>query len=127
MAFFACHSQMDFIWLSWRLVVPWIIFSNDLTSSELNSFESDLLTDSASSVARNYKPPPTKVSSMQYGEVCVNIYESLQTTSNNKKIYFYSPIALLNHLDVTSVTNQVSATQGKLSIGFTIWNQNVSH
>ena len=115
---------MSFILLSWKLVVSFILFMSGLPPSELKS--SDPLSDSTSSVARDDKPPPIKVSSMQYGEVCVNIYESLQTTSNNKKIYFYSPIALLNHLDVTSVTNQVSATQGKLSIGFTIWNQNVT-
>jgi hypothetical protein len=121
---FSCHSQMDFIWLSWRLIVPWILFTNDL-STELKS--SDPLTDSASFVARDNKPPPTKViSSLQYGKVCVNIYDSFQTTLNNKKIYFYSPIALLNPLDVTSVANQVSATQGNLSISFTIWNQTVT-
>nr|CAH0105725.1 unnamed protein product [Daphnia galeata] len=95
---------------------------NDLPSSELKS--SDPLTDSASSVARDDKPPPTKViSSLQYGQVCVSIYESFQTTLNNKNIYFYSPIAQLNHLDVS---NQVSPTQGILSIGFTIWNETVT-
>jgi hypothetical protein len=37
---------------------------------------SDPLTDSASSVARDDKP-----------QICVNIYESLEPISNNKKIY----------------------------------------
>ena len=119
---------MDFIWLSWRLVVPWIIFTNDLTSSELNSFESDPLTYSASSsVARDDKPPPIKViSSLQYGQVCVNIYDSLQTTLNNKKIYFYTPIALLEPLNVVSVANQANTIQGILRLSFTIWNQTVT-
>ena len=112
---------MDIL-LSWKLVVSLILFMNDLPSSELKS--SDPLTDSASSVARDDKPPPTKViSSLQYGQVCVSIYESFQTTLNNKNIYFYSPIAQLNHLDVS---NQVSPTQGILSIGFTIWNETVT-
>nr|CAH0099148.1 unnamed protein product [Daphnia galeata] len=117
---------MSLISLSWKLVVLLILFMNELPSSELKS--SDPLTDSASSVARDDKPQPKKVSSVQYGQVCVNIYESLEPTSNNKKIYcyFYSPIALLNPLEVTSATNQVSTTQGILSLGFIIWNQNVT-
>jgi hypothetical protein len=113
-------------WLSWKLIVSWILFTNGTSSLELKS--SDPLTDSASFVARDdNKPPLTKViSSLRYGQVCVNIYDSFQTTLNNKKIYFYSPIALLNHLDVTSVANQVSATRGNLSISFSIWNQTVT-
>ena len=123
---FSCHSQMSLIcWLSWKLVVSLILFTNGTSSLKLKS--SDPLTDSASFVARDNKTPPIKViSSLQYGRVCVNIYDSFQTTLNNKKIYFYSPIALLNHLDVTSVTNQVSATRGNLSISFSIWNQTVT-
>jgi hypothetical protein len=38
-------------------------------------------------VARDDKPQPKKVSSVQYGQICVNIYESLEPISNNKKIY----------------------------------------
>ena len=113
------------ILLSWKLVVSLILFMNDLPSSELKS--SDLLTDSASNVARDDKPLPTKViSSLQYRQVCVSIYGSHQTTSNNKNIYFYSPIALLNHLDVTSVGNLIDSMRGNLSIGFTIWNETVT-
>ena len=112
-------------WLSWKLVVSLILFTNGTSSLKLKS--SDPLTDSASFVARDNKTPPIKViSSLQYGQVCVNIYDSFQTTLNNKKIYFYSPIALLNHLDVTSVAHQVSATRGNLSISFSIWNQTVT-
>jgi len=82
---FSCHSQMSLISLSWKLVVLLILFMNELPSSELKS--SDPLTDSASSVARDDKPQPKKVSSVQYGQICVNIYESLEPISNNKKIY----------------------------------------
>ncbi|XP_046643763.1 uncharacterized protein LOC124328949 isoform X2 [Daphnia pulicaria] len=58
---------------------------------------------------------------MLYKSVCVNIYDS-QTTSNNKKIYFFSPIALLNNLDVASIHN---LTVPQVSVGFSIWNQEV--
>jgi len=114
---------MSFILLSWKLVISLILFTNDLPSSELKSFESDPLTDSASSVVLDDNRPPIKVSSMQYGEVCVNIYDSLQTTSNHKKIYFFTPIALLDPLYVVPVANQANTTQGILRITFTIWNE----
>ena len=118
---------MSFILLSWKLVISLILFTNDLPSSELKSFESDPLTDSALSVARDDKPPPIKViSSLQYGQFCVNIYDSLQTTLNNKKIYFYTPIALLDPLNVVPVANQANTTQGILRITFSIWNENVT-
>ena len=121
---FSCHSQMSFILLSWKLAISLILFMNGLSSSELKS--SDPLTDSNSSVARDDKPPPIKVSSMQYGQVCVTIYDSLQTTLNNKKIYFYTPIALLDPLNVVPVANQANTTQGILRITFTNWNENVT-
>jgi hypothetical protein len=97
-----------------------------LPPSELKSFESDPLTDSSSSVILDDNRPPIKVSSMQFRQVCVTIYDSLQTDSNNKKIYFFTPIALLDPLNVVPVANQVSATQGKLAISFIIWNENVT-
>ena len=62
---------------------------------------------------------------MQYESVCVNIYDS-QTTVHNKTIFFYSPIALLNPLNAVPIANQLTHTQGNLSIGFTIWNQTVT-
>jgi hypothetical protein len=62
---------------------------------------------------------PIKFSSMLYKSVCVNIYDS---QSNNKKIYFFSPIALLNNLDVASIHN---LTVPQVSVGFSIWNQEV--
>ena len=117
---------MSFISLSWKLVISLILFMSGLLPSELKSFESDPLTDSASSVVLDDNRPPTKVSSMQFRQVCVNIYDSHQTTLNNKKIYFFTPIALLDPLNVVPVANQVSATQGKLAISFTLWNQNVT-
>ena len=62
---------------------------------------------------------------MQYESVCVNIYDS-QTTVHNKTIFFYTPIALLNPLNAVPIANQLTHTQGNLSIGFTIWNQTVT-
>ncbi|XP_046456770.1 uncharacterized protein LOC124203921 [Daphnia pulex] len=108
------------IWLSWKLIlVASILFLTSLASSE----SPDPLTDPTSSDTREDKPLPNKISSVQLGSVCVNIYDS-QTTSRNKKIYFYSPMALLNHLNVVSIHNQ-TVTQGILSASFSIWNQEV--
>jgi hypothetical protein len=106
------------IWLSWKLIVASILFLTSLTSSE----SPDPLTDPTSSDPREEKPP-IKISSVKFESVCVNIYDS-QTTSNNKKIYFYSPMALLNHKNVVSIHNQ-TVTQGILSVSFHIWNQEV--
>ena len=70
----SCHSQMSLILLSWKLVISLILFTNGfLSSSELKS--SDPLTDSASFWAHDDNRPPIKVSSMQYRQVCVNIYD----------------------------------------------------
>jgi hypothetical protein len=106
------------IWLSWKLIVASILCLTSLASSE----SPDPLTDPASSEPRQDKPP-IKISSVQFESVCVNIYDS-QTTSNNKTIYFYSPLALLNHKNVVSIHNQTS-THGTLSVAFRIWNQEV--
>jgi hypothetical protein len=106
------------IWLSWKLKVASILFLTSLASSE----SPDPVTDPASSDTREDKPS-IKISSVQFESVCVNIYDS-QTTSNNKNIYFYSPMALLNHKNVVSIHNQ-TVTQGILSVSFTIWNQEV--
>jgi hypothetical protein len=102
------------IWLSWKLIVASILCLTSLASSE----SPDPITDPASSEPREDKPP-IKISSVQFESACVNIYDS-QTTSNNKKIYFYSPIALLNHKNVASIHNTPS-----LSVSFRIWNQEV--
>jgi hypothetical protein len=106
------------IWLSWKLIVASILCLTSLASSE----SPDPITDPASSEPREDKPP-IKISSVQFESACVNIYDS-QTTSNNKKIYFYSPIALLNHKNVVSITNQ-TGTHGTLGVAFRIWNQEV--
>jgi hypothetical protein len=95
------------IWLSWKLIVASILS----------------LTSLASSSEPREDKPPIKISSVQFESVCVNIYDS-QTTSNDKNIYFYSPMALLNHKNVVSIHNQ-TVTQGILSVSFTIWNQEV--
>jgi hypothetical protein len=107
--------------LSLKLVVATILFLTSFASSELKL--SDPVADPISSDTREDKPLPIKISSMQYGSVNVSIYDS-QTTSGNKKIYFFSPIALLSHLNVISIHDQ-TATQGILSVSFSIWNQDV--
>jgi hypothetical protein len=84
------------IWLSWKLIVASILFLTSFASSE----SPDPLIDPASSEPRQDKPP-IKISSVQFESVCVNIYDS-QTTKNKKKIYFYSPMSLLNHKNVAS-------------------------
>ncbi|XP_046456613.1 uncharacterized protein LOC124203802 isoform X2 [Daphnia pulex] len=106
------------IWLSWKLIIASIFFLTSLTSSE----SPDPLTDPTSSDPREDKPP-IKISSVKFESVCVNIYDS-QTTKNSKKIYFHSPMALLNRLNVVSIHNQ-TVTQGILSVSFHIWNQEV--
>jgi hypothetical protein len=107
--------------LSLKLVVATILFLTSFASSELKL--SDPVADCTSSDIREDKPLPIKISSMQYGSVNVSIYDS-QTTKNNKKIYFLSPIALLSHLNVVSIHDQ-TATGGILSVSFSIWNQDV--
>jgi hypothetical protein len=96
------------ILLSWKLIIASILCLTSLASS------SDPQQD---------KPLPIKISSVKFESVCVNIYDS-QTTSNNKKIYFYSPLALLIHTNVASINNQTS-THGTLSVLFRIWNEEV--
>jgi hypothetical protein len=108
------------IWLSWKLIVASILcLTISLASSELP----DPLTDPASSDTREDKPS-IKISSVKFESVCVNIYDS-QTTSNNKKIYFYSPITLLNHLNVASINNQTVTPKGILSVSYSVGNQEI--
>ena len=102
--------------LSLKLVVATILLLTSFASSALK------LSDPLSST-REDNPLPIKISSVQYDSVNVNIYDS-QTTSGNKKIYFFSPIALLSHLNVVSIHDQ-TATRGILSVSFSIWNQDV--
>jgi hypothetical protein len=112
------------IFLSWELGVASILILTSLASSaELKL--SDPLSDTSSETREDQpdKPLPVKISSVKFESVCVNIYDS-QTTKNNKKIYFFSPIPLLSHLNVVSIHDQ-SATQGILSVSFSIWNQEV--
>jgi hypothetical protein len=105
------------ILLSYKLGVASI-----LCLARFASLESEF-SDPTSLKSLEDKPLPIKISSVLYRSVCINIYDS-QTTSRNKKIYFYSPIAVLNHMNVISVFHQTS-TQGFLSISFAIWNQEI--
>jgi hypothetical protein len=112
------------IFLSLKLVVASILFLTSFTSSDLIlSDHSDPVTDPISSDIREDKPLPNKISSLKFASVCVNIYDS-HTTSDRKKIYFFSPISLLSHLNVVSIHNK-TGTHGTLSVNFAIWNQEV--
>ncbi|XP_046456945.1 E3 ubiquitin-protein ligase BRE1-like isoform X1 [Daphnia pulex] len=105
------------IFLPWQLVVAFTLFLDASSESEL-PIPSTNPTLSATSVD---KPLPTKFSSMQYGSACINIYDS-RTTLNNKIIFFYSPIAQLNHKDTVFFFNQ-TANQGLISLSYSIWNE----
>lgn len=108
--------------MSSQLVVALTLFLIGFVSSE--SELSNSLTIPTSSETPTDKPLlPTKLSSVQYESACVSIYDS-GTISNNKKIYFYSPIALLNRTSVDSVFNQTSS-QGLISYSFSIWNEDL--
>ncbi|XP_046457064.1 uncharacterized protein LOC124204093 isoform X2 [Daphnia pulex] len=110
---------------TWKLMVASTFFLTGLAASELET--SNPLTVPASAKTPEDRPPPIKFSYMQFQSVCVKIYDSQITSraSGNKKIYFFSPIALLNHLNVASIYNQTVPNQGLLSISFSIWNQEV--
>jgi hypothetical protein len=109
------------ILLSWQLVVAPILFLASFAFSE--SQLSDSLTDSTSTETREDNPVPIKISSLQHESILIKIYDS-QTTSNNKKIYFYSPIALLNQLSGISGNQK---DQGSLSISFSIWSKVINN
>lgn len=81
------------ILLPWQLVVASILLLTSVASSELAIC--DPPTDSTLFYKILKDNPPTKLSSVQYKSVSVNIYDSHITNSNNKRIYFHSPIALL--------------------------------
>jgi hypothetical protein len=105
------------ILLSWKL----ILLASILGLTSFASSESpNLLIGPTSSDTRQDKPLPIKLSSVQHESLCINIYDS-QTTKNSKTIYFYSPMALLRHLNVASINNQ-TGTHGTLSVTFSIWN-----
>ena len=105
--------------LSWQLLVaPLVLLLARSASSQS--------PDPVPLVAGN-KISPTKISSIQFEDeptkfVCVDIYDS--QLNFNRKIFYYSPIARLNPLNVVSIHNETT-TQGILSIGFRIWNQNL--
>lgn len=136
-----CHLQMR-IFLPWQLVVALTLFLDASSESELpipstisseaydydymspQTSESELpnpSTNPTSSETSDEKPQPTKFSSMQYGSACINIYDS-RTTLNNKILFFYSPIAQLNHKDTVFFFNQ-TANQGLISLSYSIWNE----
>jgi hypothetical protein len=110
------------ILLSWQLVVASILFLASFASSEFEL--PDLPTDSALYYKTLEDKKPTKLSSVLYKSNCVNIYDS-ESTSNNKKIYFYSPITLLNHLNVASINNQTVTPKGILSVSYSVGNQEI--
>jgi hypothetical protein len=64
---------------------------------------------------------PIKISSVQHESFCINIYDS-QITKNNKKIFYYSPITVLQHKNVAPIHNK---TVPQLSVNFLTSNQEV--
>jgi hypothetical protein len=112
---------MDIL-LSWQLVVASILFLTSVASSELEIC--DPPTDSTLFYKILKDKSPTKLSSVQYKSVSVNIYDSHINNSYNERIYFHSPIALLENANVASIHNKTT-TRGILSISFVIWNHEI--
>jgi hypothetical protein len=67
------------------------------------------------------KPVPTKISSVQHESFCINIYDS-QITKIKKKIFYYSPITVLQHKNVAIIHKK---TVPHLYVNFFISNQEV--
>jgi hypothetical protein len=114
--------------LSWQLVVVMALFLNGFASSELES--PDRVTDPIpisidARTASTEKPLLIKISSVQHESFCINIYDSHQITKNKKKIFYYSPITLLQHKNVVFIHNVHNTTHGILSFSFSNSNQEV--
>jgi hypothetical protein len=113
------------ILLSWQLVIVLALFLLGFASSELESPD-DRVTDPIptsidSRTASTKKPAPTKMFSMQHESFCINIYDS-QITKNKKKIFYYSPITVLQHKNVAIIHKK---TVPHLYVNFFISNQEV--
>ncbi|EFX77489.1 C1q and tumor necrosis factor-related protein-like protein 2 [Daphnia pulex] len=73
---------------------------------------------------------PDTLSSMKYGNFLVEIYEHANnhkaTTTDSKKKYFYSPIALLDHKSAVSRLNRVTKQQ-EMRFRVEMWNDKVEN
>ncbi len=113
--------------LSWQLVIVMALFLIGIASSELESPVPVTISISTSidrllRTVPTEKPVPIKISSVQHESFCINIYDS-QTTKNNKKLFYYSPItAVLQHKNVALIHNK---TVPQLYVNFLPSNQEV--
>ncbi len=73
---------------------------------------------------------PDTLSSMEYGNFLVEIYEHANnhkaTTTDRLKQYFYSPIALLDHTSAVSMYNNVTK-QPEMRFRIEMWNDKVQN
>jgi hypothetical protein len=73
---------------------------------------------------------PDTLSSMKYGNFLVEIYEHANnhkaTTTDSKKKYFYSPIALLDHKSAISTYNRFTK-QPEMRFRIEMWNDKVEN
>jgi hypothetical protein len=73
---------------------------------------------------------PDTLSSMEYGNFLVEIYEHANnhkpTTTASEKKYFYSPLALLDHTSAVSRLNRVTKQQ-EMRFRIEMWNDKVQN
>ncbi|EFX79641.1 hypothetical protein DAPPUDRAFT_244756 [Daphnia pulex] len=73
---------------------------------------------------------PDTLSSMEYGNFLIEIYEHANnhkaTTTASEKKYFYSPLALLDHTSAVSVYNNVT-NQPEMRFRVEMWNDKVQN
>lgn len=106
-----------------RILLPIIILLTGCACSELELMADALIDYTPYREVVYHENPPTKLSSIKYESACVSIYDS-HTTSSNKNIYWYTPIALLENKNVPSFHNETTG-QRTLSVSFGIWNPEV--
>jgi hypothetical protein len=71
---------------------------------------------------------PDSLSSMEYGNFLVEIYEhaSNQKSTDSQKKYFYSPLALLDHSSAISIYNRFTKQQ-EMRFRIEMWNDKVQN
>ncbi|EFX79566.1 hypothetical protein DAPPUDRAFT_244780 [Daphnia pulex] len=73
---------------------------------------------------------PDTLSSMEYGNFLIEIYEHANnhkvTTTASEKKYFYSPLALLDHTSAVSRLNRVTK-QSELRFRIEMWNEKIQN
>jgi hypothetical protein len=85
---------------------------------------------SASSSCEKLQISPDTLSSIEYGNFLVEIYEHANnrktTTTPNEKKYFYAPIAILDHKSAVSSYNNVTK-QPEMRFRIEMWNDKVQY